>query len=292
MNGPRSLRSIPARLRRHPAWGSIAVVILLGLVSSMARTAGAATPCAPCALLIADNAMLDKSTTPAHAQLLGQKNLGSSTGSDGLKVKGWIPNTNFQAWNPEADGAEVCFSDGNPAGTFTGTTETLTGQAFDGTKGWVSNGSGTSHMYVDRSTAGKIVKAKVVQTPTAWKVLVSIKNADKERRRLVRDDDPQCRPPGDCNGVLQDPGWVVGLWSHHVRGDRLRGQREQHHRGLSEVGRLVATGPPSRLGGRAARMRRRRPPPPALKSRLGPRDQGSPPFTRTHPEPTMESILT
>ena len=88
MNGPRSLRSMPARLRRHPAWGSIAVVILPGLVSSMARTAGAATPCAPCALLIADNAMLDKSTTPAHAQLLGQKNLGSSTGSDGLKVKG------------------------------------------------------------------------------------------------------------------------------------------------------------------------------------------------------------
>ena len=206
MNGPRSLRSMPARLRRHPAWGSIAVVILLGLVSSMARTAGAATPCAPCALPIADNAMLDKSTTPAHAQLLGQKNLGSSTGSDGLKVKGWIPNTNFQAWNPEADGAEVCFSDGNPAGTFTGTTETLTGQAFDGTKGWVSNGSGTSHTYVDRSTAGKIVKAKVVQTPTAWKVLVSIKNADGSYGTTT----PNADRPATATVYFRTPGGLSG----------------------------------------------------------------------------------
>src|SRR5262249_58837344 len=123
--------------------GSVGALFLGGLASGVVGTAGAAPPWGRCALLIADNAMFEKSTTPAHAQFLGQRGLGNDIGPDGLKLKGTVPPTNFQAWNLEADGGQVCFADGNPAGSFNGTTETLTGQPFDGTKGWSSNGAGT-----------------------------------------------------------------------------------------------------------------------------------------------------
>jgi len=179
MNGPSSLRSMHSRLRRRPRGTPIAAVILLGLACGAVGIAGAAPPCTPCALIIADNAMYDRSTTPSHGQLLKQKNPSSSTALDGLQLKGWVPSTNFQAWTPSSAGAAVCFSDQNPAGTFTGTTETLTGQAFDGSKGWTSNGSGTSHKYLDVSSPPKIVKAKVTQYSSGdWKFLVKIKNAD------------------------------------------------------------------------------------------------------------------
>jgi len=173
MQNSRSLRLLPSLRQR------IVTVALVGLACGAAGTAGAAPPCAPCALIIADNAMYDTQTTPSHRQLLKQLRLSTNTSADGLSLKGWVPSTNFMAWTPSSAGASVCFSDGNAAGVFTGTTETLTGQAFDGMKGWVSNGAGTSHKYTDVSTPPKTVKAKVKQFATGdWKILVSIKNAD------------------------------------------------------------------------------------------------------------------
>ena len=202
MNGSKSSRSGQGRLRRHGSSGSIVAFVLVGLASGVVGTASAAPPCAPCALLIADNAMFDKSTNPAHAQILGQKGLGNDTGSDGLKLKGSVPPTNFQAWNPEADGGQVCFADGNPAGNFNGTTETLTGQPFDGTKGWTSNSAGTSHKYTDKSTAGKTVKAKVVQTSSAWKVVVSIKNVNNAYGQVT----PNADRPATATVYFNGPG--------------------------------------------------------------------------------------